>query len=107
MTALFVLSIVLGVPMACTSTVVAFGGKRIIALCGYGSSLCSFANAFSIRHAPVVERLPLVVAATVLLAAAIGLGVTGHGTRRPKAVADKTAGEPEDEIPAGYRGKEA
>lgn len=107
MTALFVLSIVLGALMACSSTVVAFGGKRVTALCGYAISMCSVANALAIKHAPAGGRLALIVAATVLLAVAIGLTVTRHGNRRPKPVADKTGSEPEDEVPAGYRGGRA
>lgn len=103
------LSIILGVVLAYTSTVVAVGGRRVIALYGYASALCSFNNALAVAHATAWERLPLVAAASLLLATAIGLSITGHGTkRRPSILANHTpASEPEDEIPADYHGKEA
>lgn len=108
MTALVILLIAMGVLLACSSTVVAFGGRRTTALYGFTSALCAFANALSLKHAPDWQRLPLIIAATLLLAAALVLGATGRGTRRQYAPAGHTpASEPEDEIPADYHGKGA
>lgn len=109
MATLEILSISLGVLLVCAATVVAAGGRRAVALCGYASALFSFNNALTTVRAADWERLPLIVAATVLLGAGATLAVAGRGAkRRLRVLTDSAAaGEPEDEIPASHRSKEA